>query len=177
MNAIFGQRLYIILAIIFCFQIAPQSVSAQVVLYLEMMKEEKPIKYYEGQKLSFKSKDFPKDWQEITIGKIIDEEKIITYDGGMLKLEDIIQVRRSRAWAYLGGTMLQTFGTTWLVFGGIAHVATDEFSFGPDTAIIGGSALLSGWILKKLFRYKKYKIGKKNRLKILDLSWPAPTGQ
>lgn len=162
---------------IFCFQIISFSLSGQVVLYLEIMKEEKPTKYYEGQKLSFKSKEFPKEWQEITLDRFVVEGETILYDGGMLNVKDITKIRRKRPWAALGGTMLQTFGTSWLVFGGIAHYGTSSFTFGTDTAIIGGTAILSGWLMKKLFKYKKYKIGKKNRLKILDLSWPAPTGQ
>jgi hypothetical protein len=47
--------------------------SAQVVLYLEMMGEEKPIKYYEGQMLSFKSAEYPDEWQDVKIDRIMDD--------------------------------------------------------------------------------------------------------
>lgn len=148
---------------------------AQVVLYMELMKEEKPIKYYPGQYLSIKSAEYPDEWLNISISKILDEEKIILYDGGMLRLQDIIEVRRSRGWSKIVGYMLKTFGAAWLGFGGIAHFTTD-YKFGADTAIIGGGAVASGWLIQKLFKYKKYKVGKKVRLKILDLSWPEPKG-
>lgn len=153
----------------------PQS-SAQVVLYMEMMKEEKPIKYYEGQMLSFKSTAYPDEWQEIIIDRIIDEEKLVLYEGGMLKLGDITDIRRSRGWATMIGYMLQTFGTAWLAFGGVAHFAYSNFTFGVDTLAIGGTAIATGWLMRKLLKYKKYKIGRRNRLKILDLSWPSPVG-
>lgn len=154
----------------------PQTTIAQVVLYVEVMTDDKPIKYYEGQVLMYKSKDYPKEWQQIKIERLIDEEKIILFDGGMLNLADVIEIRRNRTWATAAGYMLQTFGVAWYAFGGIAHLTTDSFDFGVDTFIIGGTAIVSGWLIKKLFRHKKYKIGKKVRLKILDLSWPEPRG-
>ena len=158
-----------------CIGTATQS-DAQVVLYMEMMGEEKPIKYYEGQILSFKSAAYPDEWQEVKIDRIIDEEKLVLYEGGMLKLTDITDVRRARRWASTIGLMLQTFGTAWLAFGGVAHFAYSNFTFGVDTLAIGGTAIATGWIMRKLLKYKKYKIGRRTRLKILDLSWPAPTG-
>jgi len=72
--------------------------------------------------------------------------------------------------------MLQTFGTAWFAFGGVAHFAYSTFTFGVDTLVIGGTAMASGWLIRKLLKYKKYKIGRRTRLKILDLSWPAPVG-
>ena len=150
--------------------------SAQVVLYMEVMGEEKPIKYYEGQFLSFKSAEYPDEWQDIKIDRIMDEEKFVLYDGGMLNMTDIIEVRRTRGWANTIGYMLQTFGVAWFGFGGIAHFTTSNFSFGVDTQAIGTTAIASGWIIRKFLKYKKYKIGRRNRLKILDLSWPEPIG-
>jgi len=169
-------RLILSIVFILSMWVSPQVVDAQVVLYLEVMTEDKPIKYYEGQELMYKSKAFPDDWLKIKIERIMDEEKLILFDGGMLKLDDIIQIRRTRGWATVLGYMLQTFGVAWFGFGGIAHFTTDSFDFGVDTAVIGGTAIISGWLIKKLFRFKKYKIGKKIRLKILDLSWPEPGG-
>lgn len=150
--------------------------NAQVVLYVEIMTETKPIKYYEGQMLMYKTKEYPKEWQKIIIKRLMDEEKILIYEGGMLKLSDITEIRRTRGWATVGGYMLQTFGVAWFGFGGLAHFTTDSFDFGVDTLVIGGTAIVSGWLMRKLFKYKKYKIGKKVRLKILDLSWPEPRG-
>lgn len=150
--------------------------SGQVVLYMEIMGEEKPIKYYEGQMLSFKSAEYPDEWQNVKIDRIIDEEKLVLYAGGMLKLADITDIRRSRGWANTIGYMLQTFGTAWLAFGGVAHFSYSNFTFGGDTLAIGATAIASGWLMRKLLKFKKYKIGRRTRLKILDLSWPAPTG-
>lgn len=150
--------------------------NAQVVLYVEVMTEDKPIKYYEGQDFMFKTKEYPDEWQSIKIERLMDEEKIILFDGGMLNLDDIIELRRTRPWATTIGYMLQTFGVAWFAFGGVAHFTTSSFDFGVDTAVIGGTAIVSGWLLRKLFKFKKYKVGNKVRLKILDLSWPEPRG-
>ncbi len=148
---------------------------AQVVLYMEMMGIEKPIKFYEGQSLSFKSTEYPDEWQSVKIDRIIDDEKLILYKGGMLKLDQITDIRITRGWANTLGYMLQTFGAAWFGFGGVAHFTDDNFSFGGDTLAIGGTAIASGWLIRKLLKYKKYKIGRRNRLRILDLSWPDPS--
>lgn len=158
------------------FCINPSTVKTQVVLYVEIMTEQKPIKYYEGQSLMYRSTEFPKDWQVMKIERLMEEEKVILFDGGMLNLADIKEIRRTRPWATVTGYMLQTFGVAWFGFGGLAHFTTDSFDFGVDTFVIGTTAIGSGWLIRKLFRYKKYKIGKKVRLKILDLSWPEPRG-
>ncbi len=172
-----ARRLFFLLILIISGLFSPQEAKTQVVLYMEIMTEDKPIKYYEGQNLMYKSNAFPEDWQTIKIERIMDDEKIILYDGGMIKLTDITEIRRTRSWANVVGYMLQTFGVAWFAFGGVAHFGTDSFDFGVDTAVIGGTAIVSGWLIRKLFKFKKYKIGKKVRLKILDLSWPAPRGQ
>ncbi len=171
-TAIWWVRLFVIIS----GMIMVSESDAQVVLYMEMMGEEKPIKYYEGQSLSYKCVAYPDEWQEIIIDRVVDEEKLILYPGGMLKLSDITEIRRTRGWANTIGYMLQTFGTAWLAFGGIAHFSYATFTFGVDTLIIGVTAMATGWLIKKLLKYKKYKIGRRNRLKILDLSWPAPVG-
>ena len=177
MSSFFGSRRFLLGAFLMLFLLwIPQKSDAQVVLYVEVMTDDKPIKYYEGQELMFKSQEYPEDWRQIKITRIIDEEKLILYDGGMIKLSDIIEIRRTRSWAVVAGYMLQTFGIAWYGFGGIAHFTTSSFDFGVDTFVIGGTAIVSGWLIKKLFRFKKYKIGKKVRLKILDLSWPEPRG-
>lgn len=168
-------RMMLVSMIVFMSSIST-TVSAQVVLYLELMKEEKPIKYYEGQMLSYKSAEYPGEWNEVVIERIMDAEQIILFDGGMLKLSDITDVRRTRPWARTVGLMMQTFGVAWLGFGGLAHFTTSTFDFGVDTAVIGGTSIIAGYTIRKLFKYKKYKIGNKHRLKILDLSWPEPRG-
>ena len=177
MNSMIGLRWFLPSILLFLtIWLSPTTADAQIVLYVEIMTEEKPIKYYGGQDLMYKNKNYPEDWQTIKIERIIDEEKIILYDGGMINLEDIIEIRRTRPWAIAAGYMLQTFGIAWYGFGGLAHFTTDSFDFGVDTFVIGGTAIVSGWLIKKLFRFKKYKIGNKVRLKILDLSWPEPQG-
>ena len=165
-----------IMILLIVFFAPSQRVQAQVVLYMEIMSEDKPIKYYEGQMLMYKSKEFPDDWQTIKIERILDEEKIILYDGGMLQLDDIKTIRRTRGWAKAIGYMLQTFGLAWLGWGGIASVTTDNVNFSTDTALTGGIALLSGYLIRKLFYFKNYNVGRRVRLKILDLSWPEPRG-
>lgn len=172
MNYNFFYRLFIFTVL----TVGSQSVQSQVVLYFEKMSDVTPQKIYAGQKISVKLKGYQEDWTTVKIERILKDENIILYDGGMFDLEDIIYIRMTRPWASTISVSMISFGTSWLVYGGIAHFAVGTFTFGLDTAVIGAGSIIGGWLIRKLFRWKKYKIGKKNRLKILDLSWPPPVG-
>jgi len=148
---------------------------SQTVLMVEDMRDIRPIKYYEGQFISVKTVDFPDYWLDIKIERLLDEEKIILYDGGMINLSDITHFRRTRGWVKAISYTMQTFGIAWLTFATLGDLAGHEYQVGADTFVIGGGAIVTGWLLRKFFRYKKYKINKKVRLRILDLSFPSPT--
>ena len=67
------------------------------------------------------------------------------------------------------------FGISWFAFAGLltglneVGALENSFNFGTDTAIIGGSALVTGYLTKKLFATVTRKLNGKNRLRIVDL--------
>ena len=169
-------RTLLLVIILLTIGIGQSKLQGQVVLYMEIMTEDKPIKYYEGPVLMYKHVDYPDEWQREKITRILDEEKIIIFEGGMVNLDEIIMIRRTRGWATTLGYMLQTFGVAWLGFGVVGELAFGNVNIGVDTVVIGATSFGGGWLIRKLFKFKNYKIGKKVRLKILDVSWPEPRG-
>ncbi len=158
---------------ILIFLIGSLSVNAQRILQLEIQREVDAIKFYEGESIVFKSAEFPKDWQEKTIERIIVEDGIIIFTDGMVMLKDITQLRLENNAAQIGGKVLSGFGAGWLLFGTIANFTTDNKLSWTDVAI-GATAVTLGWILSKFISKKTYKIGGNANLRLLDVSFPTP---
>jgi len=146
--------------------------SAQRLLQLERWNDPVTIKFFEGDKIYIKTIDFPGEWQSVKIENINPEENFLMYKGGFMHVSDITDIRIYRSWAKHLGEKLIIFGVGWLSYGGVA-AAFLGFDFGWDTLAIGGSAIGLGWLIKKLFAKHDYKLGKKHRLRMLDLRFPS----
>lgn len=164
-------RILSILTLLICSWTVPQSTTAQVVLYLEQMTEVKAIKIYEGSTISIKTEEEPR-WMSYKIDRLLDKDSIILHENGMVHLREITHLRRERRWVRALGVSMQRFGFAYLSYGAIAAVA-GEFDMNGSFLAIGIVPIAAGWLMQKIWRHKIYKIGKKNRLKILDLSFPA----
>ena len=168
-----------ILSIVF-FVLLVQLVTAQKFIQLELPGDPIASKYFEGSSIAYKLKDYPDEYFNKVIKQIIIENEILVFDDGYIEVADITHIRRFRPWAKALGYSLSTFGAVWITYGGIAHVFADDdmlnnegTKFGWDTAIIGGTAILTGWIISKWLYKKDYKLGKHARLRMLDITMPT----
>ncbi len=148
-----------------------QSLFSQVVFQVERLKEIVPEKYYEGSILMYQEKVYPGEWFKRKISEIKDKEKMLFFeDGYFLEIKNITMIRTQQPIMNGVSKGLYGFGGSWLVFGAIASLRED-YEPGWDTVAIGGLSLLGGYVLSK-HKYKKTKINKRNRLRIIDISWP-----
>ena len=168
-----------ILSIVF-FVLLVQLVTAQKFIQLELPGDPISSKYFEGSSIAYKLKDYPDEYFNKVIKQIIIENEILVFDDGYIEVADITHIRRFRPWAKALGYSLSAFGAVWITYGGIAHVFADDdmlnnegTNFGWDTAIIGGAAILAGWIMRKWLYKKDYKLGKHARLRMLDITMPT----
>lgn len=145
-------------------------VQSQVVFQVERFNESRPEKYYAGSTIVYKTKDLSNEWQVGKIVEIKDKEQMLLFENGYIQISDIIKLRKFKPVMNGLSKTLYTFGGSWFLFGGVAAIGSD-FEPGWDTVAIGGSSLLAGWIFGK-FRYQTTTINKRNRLRIIDLSWP-----
>ena len=162
------------------FLLLVQWVTAQKFIQLELPGDPIANKYFEGSSIAFKLKDFPDEYFNKVIQKINIESEILVFDDGYIEVANITHIRRFRPWAKALGYSLNTFGAVWIVYGGIAHQFADDdmqgnegTRFGWDTAFIGGTAILTGWIMRKWLYKKDYKLGKHARLRMLDITMPT----
>lgn len=145
--------------------------SAQKILQLERFGSAKVKKFYIGDELTYRVKG-DKTWYTGTIQNLIIEENIILFENRFIKLENITILRERQGWSQKLGNQLYFFALSWLGFSSAGTLVGWEFRW--DTVIIAGSAVATGWLIKKIFKYKKYKIGKKRRLRLLDLTLIKP---
>ena len=148
---------------------------SQILLQLEKYKVDKPQKFYIGQEITFKMRDYPDEWRKEKIERLLYDEQLIVTDMGLVPLGDISHFRTYNMKVYYAAAAMQSFAAVYMVYGGIAMLATD-FRFTGVQLILGGGAYVGGWLLKKLFYKNTYALGDKHRLRILDISWPEPTG-
>lgn len=145
--------------------------SGQKFLQLEVWNHPETIKFYEGQRIIFKTTEFPEAWQEQMIETILVDDNVLVFPDGLVHLDDITEFKIHNHVARAIGLKLMQFGVVWFGFGGVAAAAYD-FDFGWDTFAIGGGAILTGWLLRKLAGSRTYDVTGKDRLRLLDISLP-----
>lgn len=159
-----------LLGLILCLGIS-NFLLGQKVLQLERFGSAKVKKYYIGEDLNYQLVG-DKTWYQGTIQDLIVDEGIILFEDRYIKVEDIKTLRKRQRWSKNIGNQLYIFGASWLVFSAAGTIVGWELRW--DTAIISGSAIATGWLIKNIFKYKKYKLGKKRRLRLLDLTLIKP---
>ena len=168
-----------ILSIVF-FLLLTQLAAAQKFIQLELPGDQIVNKYFVGSSIVYKLIDYPNEYFNKIIKKIDIENEILVFDNGHIKVAEITHIRRFRPWAKALGYSLNTFGVVWITYGVLGDVFADDDGlgdegtrFGWDTAIIGGTAILTGWIMRKWLYKKDYKLGKHARLRMLDITMPT----
>ena len=158
-----NQSLFIILII--CITVA--SAKSQMYLQLEVFNSTTTKKYAPGSKLVYKTKEFPKGWTRANIETINYEDQFVMMDNGqILFVDDITEIRTFNIVPALLAKGMYVFVAQSLVFGiiDVIREKTITWQFGVYT--VGGTAL--GIFFDKI-AYKKYRMGKNARVRLLDL--------
>jgi hypothetical protein len=141
---------------------------AQEFLQIEVQNDPETIKYGLGQKIVIKTKQND-EWQAIALRKFIYETGTILYDQGMLQVDDIVAIRETRPGVGALSVALTTFGGAWLAYGLISQGLDNKAEFGTKEIVIGVAALATGWGVKKAFYKRDFHIGKRYRLRLMDM--------
>ncbi len=147
--------------------------NAQVFLQLEEAKEVQARKYYLGDILEVRTTEFPKIWQKIKLERFLVDEQTIITDEGIVSLSDITHIRLTNRTLVIVGNGLVTFGTGWFLFGAIGSLYEGMLIISGSQWAIGGTALVVGYLFWKIASKRKVKLGKNNRLRIVDISFPS----
>ncbi|NNF22396.1 MAG: hypothetical protein HKN67_10660 [Saprospiraceae bacterium] len=143
--------------------------NAQVFLQIETRNQPQSIKIPEGEILHFTLKEYPDVWRSERIHSINYEENLIVLEEGFYKIDDIAKVRLFRKWAKGLGYGLMQFSAGWFLYGGIASLASSEYTMSKREIIIGGAIAAAGFLINKLLYKRNIKLGKQHRLRIVDI--------
>ncbi len=140
----------------------------QVFLQLERANVLRVKKFAPGDEIHFMSNRFPGSWQKGVMLEILPEDEAIVFEDRITYLSDITHFKYYRVWPHAIGTNLMRFGVAWFVFAGIIEggrtsgVLDTQYKFGTDTVIIGASALLTGFLTRKLWAVSTKKMNERH---------------
>lgn len=158
------KNLLLLSTFIFCTHLC----CAQVYLQLERYNSTKTIKFYAGDILEFRLKEFPETWRKEEIVDLVPDQQLIVFESTYYHIDELKNIRlRFPAVRKIGERMMQ-FSAAWFVYGAIASLASDTYNIGPGDVIVGGSFVGVGFLLRDFFSKKKIKLGKRRRLRVMD---------
>jgi hypothetical protein len=139
-------------------------------LQLEKVGSMKVEKISLGTVITYSIKD-GQGWYSSEIANFLYKDQLIAMADRTIPLNEITALRYDRTWPRAIGRQIGLFGLSW---SGYAFVGTltdgrPETSYRTSDAIVTGSALAVGLLLPKLISFRVKKIGKKYRLRLLDL--------
>lgn len=146
-------------------------VAQSIYLQLEKTNSAKTKKYTRGDAFEYRTTDDP-EWQLGRIERLVPEEELIIFQNRYVALAEITDLRHAgpRRWSVPAGASLITFGATWgalSVISGVFDRETDPLTPSDGVVALGSAGL--GLALLRLFRYRKYPLGRRYRLRLLDL--------
>lgn len=155
--------------LLFAFMLSSDS-SAQVVLQLERYGSAKTRKFNEGYTLTYRISN-DKTWYQSEIAQLIPGDNIVVLEKQYLRLEDFRSIRSDhpQRWSKPIAYNLYIFGTSWSLFTLGAAVASKDANYTLSDASVTATSLATGFLIQKAFKYRTWHMGKKHRLRILDL--------
>lgn len=157
-----------LLLFFFLFSVLPTH--AQKVLQMEQRGKVKTKKHYLGEELTFQLEGGSTWYTDVMIDIKVEEE-IIVFSERFVKVGDIKTIKSYKNAHFANRTekSLYSFGAAWLLFslgGTLAGEPLNDLAWKVPAASAG-----LGFLIKKIFYTRKYRIGKRRRLRALDLSF------
>jgi len=143
---------------------------AQKILQLEKKGKVATTKIYLGESIFLKTQDDPDYWFEGELEDLMVEAQAIVFENRIIPLKDIISIKRRKRSAANGvGRGLQVSALIPAGYEVIYGVVNPPIEW-KSLAIFSGGTFALGSILR-LFPPKQYKMGKKYRLRVIDLTF------
>ncbi len=156
------------------FLVSTLFLNGQKLLQLEKVGKYKVEKIYLGEPLFVKTVQNPDTWYESVIEDVSIEANAIIFPNRIIPLEDIVAIKRYRKSGMHGyGRSLQYSALGPIVYEGIYGLVNPPIEWKSLAYFSGGSFLLGS--LMRLIPPRQYKMGKKYRLRVLDLTFYKPT--
>lgn len=145
-------------------------IDAQVSVRFDRAYKTKSIYFEAGDELTFRLKG-DKEEYTLAISQILPESEVIVFPQlGTVRLADIstLRVNKDRRWARMINAQLYNFAAGWFLFSLVDMAYNGRATWASALGIPAIAAGL-GWLIGLLFRPKKYKLGKRHFLRIVNL--------
>jgi len=146
---------------------------AQRFLQLEKRNSTKTVKLKIGDPLTYRLAE-DDDWYTAYIEDIQPEVGVLLLGNRLVEVENIVALRFDRSWPKGLERQMYNFGLGWAVFATLDKFVLDLDALGEEPSwrfvlIPAAVTVATGFLIGKIFQYKKVKIGKKRRLRLLDM--------
>ena len=161
----------LLLVFLFLSCLSSTELYAQKVLQIEKIGRVKTKKIQIGTTIFIKVTGDNKTWYETEIMDISVPGNMLVLDLGTYSIDDIIAlqtVKQSKSGNSIG-YKLMVFGALGLLYSPLDLAFGKEYN--TNYVIIAGSSIITGLIFRKLMNSRHYRIGKKYRLRVLDLNF------
>ncbi len=146
----------------------PAVLPAQKFIQLEKTNRVKTIKFYVGQDLVYRLKG-ENEWFTSTITDVQMDSQLVALDWKTMPVTNIEAIRLQHAGILRGlGPSFMIFGASWAGFS-LIGAAFDDYKLTAGTAIVSGAGIVSGFILHRIFKNKKVKMGTRRRLRAVEV--------
>ena len=144
--------------------------TAQKVLQIEKYGSPKTEKIHIGTVIDYRMEG-EDSFREGYIEDIRVEDSLIVFGDRYVNVHDIAELRFKRGWGKAVGTSLMIFGGSWSGFAllGYATDGNPDTSYSATDAAVTAVSAGLGYALAKLVRYRKVRVGRRCRLRLLDL--------
>lgn len=165
-------KLYFPLFIIISLFIS-NSATAQKLLQIEKVGTLKTQRYYIGDEVIFQLVgDQENYWYRERIVDILVDSKSVLFTNRVIKIADIGKIRSFKSQGWSRGLSNNAF----VAAGGFVGLsllasALTEFMLNSASVIIPGVTVITALVIRIIFRRKTYRMGKRRRLRVLDLNF------
>ncbi|MCB0598381.1 MAG: hypothetical protein H6557_09915 [Lewinellaceae bacterium] len=144
--------------------------NAQKVLQIEKYGRPRAEKMYVGDPITYQLRG-EDVFHSGFIEAIKVEDSILVLGDRYVKVQDISALRYERAWPRATGISLFWFGVAWSGFAavGTAVDGDSDTHYQWSDAIVSATSIGLSFAIPRLFRNKTARIGKRRRLRLLDL--------
>jgi hypothetical protein len=143
--------------------------NAQQYIQIEKRNSTKVRRFQVGDAISYKIKN--DQWKHEVIERIIPENQLFITSNGIVKIEDISRLRRERYWTKALEKSAYTFALGWVFWNSVSSLVDKEETLTKGDLIFAGTVAGTAFSIRKIFKYRKYRMGAKHRLRIVDLDF------
>ncbi len=154
-----------------------KGISGQIYLQLEKANSLNVRRYSAGDHITFRTSEFGENWLDGHIHQILPKEDALVFYDKIVYLPEVTHFQYTRPWLHGLGANTMRFGAAWLTFAttieGLRRLdAIDtQYEFGVDTAVIGLTAVATGFLVQKIWGRAVKKMNSRNRLRIIDVTF------